>query len=385
MSPFEKIQQTIRKHPVKWSVAGFVFITFPQWLSGTWALFCSTPLFQWLQSKGIKMPTFSLSWITVPTGFLFMAYIARQSYLHRKNHAHINLTNCVPDENKNDLEVESVPMGINPTKNFYYRQYRTFQIAIRNKNTVRNINNVNVELVLLKDELSDDPNAQNLRCSYPKLDNIKANFQTINPGDKVALKIFDITDAIGRPTDNPKKFEAKFEAENPQPSGYRIFLEKKPYPITFAISAEGVNRFESKFNFTVTMVNGFLQTHLTPLVALTKEEVRHKSEKAVEKLTEFSTVFFQRICSIKAIPAAQYDQNKDDELWNTNAAAIAYIRLNLNDAACKVYDDGQVEIDALPASGQTRSEDDKNVVLAKFNRRLLNLKRIVDDIENYIK
>jgi hypothetical protein len=64
------------------------------------------------------------------------------------------------------LEIESVPTEIHPTKIFAYKQYRIFQIAIHNKNTLRNINNVNVELVLLKDELSDDPNAQNLRRSY---------------------------------------------------------------------------------------------------------------------------------------------------------------------------------------------------------------------------
>jgi hypothetical protein len=82
----EKFQQVVRKHPFKWAFAGFVVITLPQWLSGTWALFSSVPLFQWLRQNGIRMPTFSfsLSWITFPVGFVFLAYIAWQSILQRR-------------------------------------------------------------------------------------------------------------------------------------------------------------------------------------------------------------------------------------------------------------------------------------------------------------
>ena len=122
---------------------------------------------------------------------------------------------------------------------------------------------------------------------------------------------------------------------------------------------------------------------------LTKEEIRQKSEKAVEKLTEFSTVFFQRLNAIRTIPAAQYNPDKDDDLWKNNDAAIAYIVLNLNDAAGKVYDDGVAQITPYSVRkngvGSTRFEDDQNVVLARTHQRILNLKRIIEGIEKYIK
>ena len=135
--------------------------------------------------------------------------------------------------------------------------------------------------------------------------------------------------------------------------------------------------------------DGICKIVLTPFMPLTKEEIRQKSEKAVEKLTEFSTVFFQRLNAIRTIPAAQYNPDKDDDLWKNNDAAIAYIVLNLNDAAGKVYDDGVAQITPYSVRkngvGSTRFEDDQNVVLARTHQRILNLKRIIEGIEKYIK
>ncbi|HXC36084.1 MAG TPA: hypothetical protein VNV43_09435 [Candidatus Acidoferrales bacterium] len=47
-----------------------------------------------------------------------------------------------------------------------------------------------------------------------------------------------------------------------------------------------------------------------------------KAEKAVEKLTEFATVFFQRISAIKALEPEKYNPDNDDVLWNANAAQL---------------------------------------------------------------
>src|SRR5271155_396342 len=66
-----------------------------------------------------------------------------------------------------------------------------------------------------------------------------------------------------------------------------------PYQIKFAASARGFARIEKEFNMEFFSDDGICKIALTPFVPPTKEEIRQKSEKAVEKLTEFSTVFFQ--------------------------------------------------------------------------------------------
>jgi hypothetical protein len=62
---------------------------------------------------------------------------------------------------------------------------------------------------------------------------------------------------------------------------------------------------------------------------------------------------------------------------------------NLTPEAGQVFDDGIVNIHgyAIPHSGlgSTMYEDRQREVLAKLDRRFRNLKRIVDEIEKYLK
>jgi hypothetical protein len=67
-----------KKHPIIWTIIGILFISGPQWLSGTWGLFCSQPFFQWIHAKGLTMINplmFSWNWITLPIGIGFLAFI----------------------------------------------------------------------------------------------------------------------------------------------------------------------------------------------------------------------------------------------------------------------------------------------------------------------
>lgn len=291
-------------------------------------------------------------------------------------------------QEKSDLEIEPIP-----TKKIPAREHPC-KILIHNKSLTQNADELKVELVSFTDEISKEQ-SKHYHPPFPLELKSDSNAKTINPNDSLTFTAFYV-EMASKIQDRVQKFTAKFVLENhpktklPQ-SKYALFQEKSIYPITFAASARGFGfaRIEKEFRMEFFNDDGICKIVLTPFVPLTKEEIRQKSEKALEKLTGFSTIFFQRINSIKAISPADYNSQKDDALWNANDAAIAYIVLNLNQDAGKVYDDGVAEINSSsvrqPGVGSTRYEDDYNVVLARFNRRLLNIKRIVDDIEKYIK
>jgi hypothetical protein len=113
-----------------------------------------------------------------------------------------------------------------------------------------------------------------------------------------------------------------------------------------------------------------------------------KEKEAVAKLTEIGENIARRISRIKGIPPDKYNQDKDDDTWDVIHAAAAYFVLNLPEAAW-VFDEGIGEINTYtvrqPGVGSTIHQDRHTEVLAKLNRRILNLKRIVDEIDKFLK
>jgi len=70
-----------------WGIIIFVLADFPQWLASVWSLFCNKPLYQWLQDKGIAIPSFSLLWITWPIGLILLGILVRNSIKENKKPA----------------------------------------------------------------------------------------------------------------------------------------------------------------------------------------------------------------------------------------------------------------------------------------------------------
>jgi len=288
----------------------------------------------------------------------------------------------IQDSSSNiDLEIEFIPSNPKPAKK------HPCQIRIRNKSSTTNADDLKVELLSFTDELSAE-HAKYYHPEFPYLLKPDSQNNTINPLDAAVVTAFYFESA-SKIEGREQKFVAGFDSGKSTEKNYALFHEKKNYPIKLSASARGMARVEKEFIMVFSNEDGIGRINLKPIIHLSEEEKRGKAEKAIEKLTEFSTVFFQRICAIRAIPASEYNPDKDDALWNANCAAIAYIQLNLNDSAGKTYDEGVAEINtySIPRSGfgSTRFDDDKNVVLARFNKRILNLKRIVENIDSYIK
>jgi len=286
------------------------------------------------------------------------------------------------------LEIEFIPSAPTPAKK------HPCQILVRNNNPKQNADNLKVELLSFTDNLSG--NFSNVAKAYyhpthfDKVAELKSatGRNSINPGDELEFTVFYFEMGF-RVQGQSRSFVVKFDLDKPIDKNTAVFHDVIEYRIRFAASARGMARVEKEFKMVFSDEDGIGRIDLKPIVHLSDEEKRRKSEKAIEKLTDFSTCFLQRINDIKAITPADYNPQKDDVLWNTNNAAIAYIVLNLNQDAGKVYDEGVAEINSCsvrsPGVGSTRYEDDYNIVLARFNRRLLNIKRIVDEIEKYIK
>jgi hypothetical protein len=68
----KQIRRWLRKHPVYSVLAGFfffAFITLPPYLADTWALFSDRPLLTYIEEEvGVRVPSFSAGWVTVPVG-----------------------------------------------------------------------------------------------------------------------------------------------------------------------------------------------------------------------------------------------------------------------------------------------------------------------------
>lgn len=117
-----------------------VFITFPQWLAGTWSLFSSTPLFVRLKSMGLTMPQFSLYWVTIPLGLVFIAYIALQSFFHKRNELRKMFTAMV-----DGLKAEK-PAASGDMAKDYYRSLQPINPIgelIKNSNAIRSERELN--------------------------------------------------------------------------------------------------------------------------------------------------------------------------------------------------------------------------------------------------
>ena len=299
-----------------------------------------------------------------------------------------NLLGIRGSDSKTDLEIEFIPNNPTPAKK------HPCQIRIRNNNPKQNADNLKVELLSFTDNLSGTfsnvAKAYYHPTHFDKVAELKSatGRNSINPGDELEFTVFYFEMGF-RVQGQPRSFVVKFDLDKPIDKNTAVFHDVIEYRIRFAASARGMARVEKEFKMVFSDEDGIGRINLKPIVHLSEEERRLKSERAIEKLTEFSTIFFQRINSIKAIPPTNYNPLKDDALWNANDAAIAYIVLNLNQDAAKTYDEGVAEINSYsvrqPGVGSTRYEDDYNVVLARFNRRLVNIKRIVDEIENYVE
>ena len=86
------------------------------------------------------MPTFSLNWITVPVGFLFLAYITWQSYLQR-NEARAF------EKNRNEKDALPIPNPLNEKVHQLGRlKFREVVAAVRGKlDLIANSDNLHIE------------------------------------------------------------------------------------------------------------------------------------------------------------------------------------------------------------------------------------------------
>ncbi len=342
-----------------------------------WGFFCGTPLVpfisSWLLSKGYGQIN-----ANIIIGLLFIL-IALLIWKFSKPKSKPEPKLAI--EGVSDLEIEFIQSNPKPAKK------HPCQIRIRNKSAAKNADDLKVEILSFTDELSAE-HAKYYHPEFPYLLKPDSQNNTINPLDAAVVTAFYFESA-SKIEGREQKFVAGFDVAKSTEKKYASFLEKKNYQIKFAASARGMARVEKEFKMIFSVEGGIGRIDLKPIVQISEDGKRQKAEKAVEKLTEFATIFFQRINSIKAISPVNYNPQKDDALWNANDAAIAYIVLNLNQDAGKVYDEGVAEINSYsvrqPGVGSTRYEDDYNVVLARFNRRLVNIKRIVDEIEKYLK
>jgi hypothetical protein len=337
MSPIEIIQQTIKKHPVKWSIAGFLFITLPQWLSGTWALFCSTPLFQWLQSKGIKMPSFSLSWITVPVGFLLLGYVAWQSYVQRKQAKPLpglleEMRQHKTDEEKkeviekiarrnfperfeSDLEIEPVP-----SENVAAKKH-PLHIRILNNNPKQNADDLKVEIISFSDNLSMQFQSVAQRYYHPshfdKIAELKSatGRNTINPRDGLEFTVFYFESPI-RIQGQPRSIIATFDLKGGiAKENVAHFHEGKKYPIKFAASARGFAKIEREFNVKFFDDDGICKVVLTPYAPPTKEE---KRSEILQELGHFQDQLNDRYSKIKQMEFWEYAKLNDGYAFENN-------------------------------------------------------------------
>ena len=64
-------------HPLIYAILGILLISFPQWAQSIWGLFSKEPLLPLIYSKvkAVKIPNFSINWITSSIGLLMLVYI----------------------------------------------------------------------------------------------------------------------------------------------------------------------------------------------------------------------------------------------------------------------------------------------------------------------
>lgn len=182
------------------------------------------------------------------------------------------------------------------------------------------------------------------------------------------------------------EFAPVIKSENGEYGMYPVFAE---HILTFETSATGVDAHSTKFKllFSSNRNNpAFILENITDSETNIDKE---KAQEAVKQLTEFGMVFAKRISRIKGIAPDKYNPDNDDETWDAIHQSAAYIVLILTPEAARVFDEGIKDIHgvSLPHDGlgSTIYEDRHKEVLAKLNRRLMNLKHIIDEIDKYIK
>lgn len=116
-----------------------------------------------------------------------------------------------------------------------------------------------------------------------------------------------------------------------------------------------------------------------------------KAEKAVEKLTEYAEKYASRISFIKGVvDLMKYDPDRDDETHEIAHKAHAYFLMNLTPEAAQKFDTGITAVHGhmmpkAPMQGSTMYEERQWVMLEKLRLRIMNLKHIADNIDQYLK
>ena len=292
------------------------------------------------------------------------------------------------------LKIEFVP-----TDKFAASRH-PFYIRIRNKSQNRNADDLKVEVISFKDDLSEQFESIAKRYYHPthfdKVAELKSatGRNTINPGDGLEFIVFYFEPSVkiqGRPRSVVATFDLK-EAYGKENAA--SFHEGKEYRIIFAASArgDGMSRVEQEFRFSFSTNGNICQISAAPVVELTKAEKIERLKRAnqiKDELTKIGTLFVNCISSLKGMDPSGYKEEKEDAHIKANDAAVAYILFNLNQDAQKAYDEGIDEIQPWTVrksgEGSTRYEDDYNTVLQRAHRRFLNLIHIADNVDKYLK
>jgi hypothetical protein len=115
-----------------------------------------------------------------------------------------------------------------------------------------------------------------------------------------------------------------------------------------------------------------------------------RARKAVKELTNHGKVFLRRISAIKGTDPNKYNPDWDAETSIADAAARAFIALNLTPEARELFDEGMRDINRdanlllQQRLGSTIYGDRRREVLPKLEQRFKNLKRIAEDINKYL-
>ena len=302
------------------------------------------------------------------------------------------LMEAIKSPNKPDLGFEPVPSDSVPAKR------HPFHVRILNKNPNRNADDLKVEVISFTDNLSGQFQNVAKRYFHPshfdKVAELKSatGRNTINPRDGLEFIVFHFESAI-KIQGQPRSVIATFDLKNTNTKeNVASFHENKEYRIRFAASARDMARVEKEFEFYFLEIDGVCQIKVKAVSEFTeaeKSERRQKAQKTAEKLTELGQTIFQRISEINGINHNQYNAAKDDKTRDAISATRAYIFLNFTPEAVQIFDEGINDIHgcflAPPGVGSTRYEDAYREVLARLERWFRNLKKIIDEIDKYLK
>jgi hypothetical protein len=107
-----------------------------------------------------------------------------------------------------------------------------------------------------------------------------------------------------------------------------------------------------------------------------------KVAAAKGRLVSFGENITKRILIVAQV--REYDAGKDDETYNLSIEIVAYITMDLNDDARTVYEEG-CDPCLIGMFNGTRWEIDKQKVTKLLNRRLRNIRQLLDNIDKYLR